>query len=453
MFFGENRSTAVRTAAVFLAVLLCLTMMTGTALADRTPDPKAPDREYRNEDTGFLAAVYDATGQFSEEEKDRLMSVMERCTVRCDVFVITIGMSTDGIEEDPAIQKILCSWPYFALIFGSEPSDMKTLWAEDRETAAFPESELLECLQRAKEERENGASACSAAVQMMTDFVPFLESIEGERPIEQSGSFYFFRSLKELKSILGMESEEVIWASDLRNQDRTLTEDLTIPGGKQVFFGEGTITVEPGVTVTIEKDASLYFYGMDVKGTVVNNGNLYQTDMEENGFLPLRVTGKIVNRGWFFYGKIEGLDHVETGEGGRTFTETEETPVPTEVPHPSGREGFSRRLREIYIRFRIFLLRHRETIQNTVPGIVVLAIVWFLTSMKKKKKKKQGNNTDRKMPVTRSISAPPAKPAIDEEQKKRISRLDDWLKSGLIDKAEYKALKERYLKEGKTPKL
>ena len=157
------------------------------------------------------------------------------------------------------------------------------------------------------------------SVLLLAAIFPAAAFADGEP--EHDGQFYHFSSLETLKRILEVESEEEVWATEVKDLEYTLREDLTIPTGKKVFFGTGLVTVEPGVTVTVEEDAALFFYAMDLYGTVVNRGDFVQCEPHEGEDYLLRIDGKVLNSDWFCYVHAEGLENVENLETGRAYTD------------------------------------------------------------------------------------------------------------------------------------
>ena len=223
--------------------------------------------------------------------------------------------------------------------------------------------------------------------------------------------------------------------------------------GKKVFFGTGLVTVEPGVTVTVEEDAALFFYAMDLYGTVVNRGDFVQCEPHEGEDYLLRIDGRLINSDWFCYVHAEGLENVENLEAGRAYTdhyeshgpkpEPEPEPEPSPAPKPSenakqtARDALRRMLRELEWRVRRFYMRNQETVRTVAP-VLIVALLGALSAAGGIRKKNR--NADAGTVRRRGSSPAQAAPAF----KKRIRHLDEWLQSGLIDRAEYKVLRERY---------
>ena len=302
------------------------------------------------------------------------------------------------------------------------------------------------------------------------------ESGDNQTGTQRGDDHIIFRTIEDLMEILAMSTENELFVTGVVNQDYMLEEDLIIPTGKRVFFSEGTVTVTPGITLTVEEDAALYFYGLDVQGTIINNGDLVQCK-ELNGRkqLPIRIEGKVINSDWFsFYEIAEGLEKIENVDAGRLYSSAEgkrvsptgsSSPSSTTSPKPSNSTGSAK----------------KRSSDNSLTGIFVLWIVIILASilmrnpnqMKKldlreirteKTGANSGPNRDKRPVVFGSRQSKTAasrkQSAYSQEvyntagysetnysaydNQRRMKQLDDWLKSGLIDKDEYLRLKDLY---------
>ena len=282
--------------------------------------------------------------------------------------------------------------------------------------------------------------------------------------------YYHFHTVSELKELLALR-EEQLWAIDESDEDHVITEDLTIPRMNMVFFGKGTVTIPEGVTVTIENGGTLSFHNMDLKGTINNRGDLRQAEPEEGETGEMRISGSLNNSGWFIYYNASGLENAKNSKG-YTVDRKEEplqkpepapelTPEPTSKPDPKPTPGLTpeslkraadlnlrhlqQRLIMAYYRLKMDLLRNRGNIRFWLPaGVCILFLLFVLPPVLgrgKKPKKEQIRNTPRPQPETKRTAG--TNP-LSEDQRRRIDRLDDWLRDGLIDREEYKRLKNRY---------
>ena len=95
---------------------------------------------------------------------------------------------------------------------------------------------------------------------------------------------------------------------------------------------------------------------------------------------------------------------------------------------------------------------NQETVRKAAPYVIVVLVGLLSSAVTKKKKQQGGGAEDRRgsqsYAGTRrggsTAAAFSGGKALTEDQKKRLRHLDEWLESGLIDRAEYKVLKERY---------
>ena len=300
-----------------------------------------------------------------------------------------------------------------------------------------------------------------ALLMLGTAVFPATAMAEGspEEELEHTGQYYHFASLETLKRILELDSEEAVWATEVKDLEYTLSEDLTVPTGKKVFFGTGKITVEPGVTVTIEEDAALFFYELDLEGTIVNCGDLVQCEPNDGGDYLLRIRGKIINSDWFCYVHAEGLENVDNLEGGRVYTTHGETPDPEPEPEPtpepkntSGPKAEDRLhsfLSRLIWSVKRFYRMNQNELQKLAPyAILIVAAVFAAAKGRKKRKLLESEQVRRRSArSTGQTVSFTGRADLTDDQKKRIRHLDEWLQSGLIDRAEYKVLRERYEKQ------
>ena len=310
----------------------------------------------------------------------------------------------------------------------------------------------------------------SADDNHLNEFVKDQETASQESEVDQTGTqqgndHISFRTIEDLMEILAMNTEGKLFVSGTVDRDYTLDEDLTVPRGKKVFFGEGTVTVSPGVTLTVEEDAALFFYGLDIQGTVINNGDLVQCE-ELNGRkqLPIRIEGKVINSDWFsFYEISEGMEKIENVDAGRLFSSAEGKRVsptdssssraskPKPSQKPSGSTGSSKKTGSDNSTVGVFVLW----------AVIVLAAVLMKNPKLLKLDRQESGAQKAKSTAARSPSTyrPDAYNPSDyhsnsadysdaaytaHDSQRRMKQLDDWLKSGLIDKDEYRRLKDLY---------
>ena len=462
------------------------------------------DREYLNPETDGIAAIYDMAGLLTEEEKNQLLDRIQGCTDWFDFYIVTTDGSVDELTEDPALHNVWTGY-HLALLFGGERKDMRVQWAFYPENELVSPDDVATMFSSAKSGYLDGDSAYEAADSFARQL---LEAVQGsgaeQADLQHDDEHYYFRSLETLREVLELNPEGEIYISGLAAQDYTLDEDLTIPTGKKVFFNEGTVTVAPGVAVTVEENAGLFFYGLDVKGTIINNGNLVQCEKREGTSiqLPIRVEGEIINRDWFsFYEIAEGMENIQNEDAGRLFSSVkgrrvstdEPAPTPNSTPKSSPMPSGSTDSTE-------------KNSSDDLPtatvifwGILIVAAIlskkqgiWKkrtnlpdarnqdngkpAVSAQSRQSRKGGsaagrtragaatvgNRTERTPGRRSSVYNPevynPAEYSYDpadysetdymaHDNQRRMKQLDDWLKSGLIDKEEYRTLKNLYTKK------
>ena len=493
-----------RKTIALVCVLALLLVLAPAAFADL--DRGNPDREALDPETGGIAAIYDAADLFTEEEQDHLMVKLQGCAGWFDFYIVTDDRTMNEIAEDPLLLE-LCSGYHLALLFGAERADMRAQWTfpsgDGGEEDVIAPDNVAALFSSAKRAYLDGASAYEAADSFATAILGVLQEIGAEQTdLPNDRDNYYFRTLEELMEILALDPErDEVFISNLEAQDYTLEEDLTIPGGKKVFFNEGTVTVAPGVTVTVEEDAGLFFYGLDVQGTVVNNGDLVQCKMRDGSSpqLPIHVEGEIINRDWFsFYEIAEGMENIHNLDAGRLFSsvqgkrvstdEPSSTPRPSSTPKDSGSTESG--------------TKKNSSGRSSSAGIFILWVIIIVAAALSKNpdlRKKMTNLLDirdkdtgkpaasarsdrgrsaagssvgrtgtaagsrRDGSTARSPAAyqpetyNPAEysynptdysetDAMAHDRQRRMKQLDDWLKSGLIDRDEYRRLKDEYSK-------
>jgi len=126
-------------------------------------------------------------------------------------------------------------------------------------------------------------------------------------------------------------------------------------------------------------------------------------------------------------------------------------------------------IRRAFLRLRFWLLRNGvegETLFALVAGVAVIAIVLSLSAALRARTRAGGQKKERapaaavrsaaaqpRAPLHRDFPTPEAHCVVCDntgedhfarDRAQRIQQLDDWLKIGLIDRAEYQVLKQRF---------
>ncbi|MBR4550487.1 MAG: hypothetical protein IKO83_11315 [Oscillospiraceae bacterium] len=126
-------------------------------------------------------------------------------------------------------------------------------------------------------------------------------------------------------------------------------------------------------------------------------------------------------------------------------------------------------LRRAWLRFRVSLLRSGFDLQKFLPilvGIVGLVIIGAILSAAARRRAEAGDRrpasartsaaAQRRDPRTKSFTKPEAycvscdfsgEDHFRHDREQRIRQLDEWLKNGLIDRAEYKVLLDRFQRD------
>ena len=116
--------------------------------------------------------------------------------------------------------------------------------------------------------------------------------------------------------------------------------------------------------------------------------------------------------------------------------EPEASPAPEVTPPPAPPGGQTEQISAIL-----------DTVKEFLPTLVlILAAAAFgrilkAAAGKKKQVKDTGSSRQRNTDTPRDAQS---EDHFQRDRRNRISQLDDWLKSGLIDRDEYKNLKRRY---------
>ena len=118
-------------------------------------------------------------------------------------------------------------------------------------------------------------------------------------------------------------------------------------------------------------------------------------------------------------------------------------------------------VQRLYWRFRVWLSRSGLRMELVLPVLLLIVAVLVIAfasrgSVKQAEGKKQSGAIHRKDPRSQSFTKPETYCAVHDhsgedhlahDKAQRIAQLDEWLKIGLIDKAEYRVLKDRYQKD------
>ena len=290
-------------------------------------------------------------------------------------------------------------------------------------------------------------------------------------------TFLFF-TFEELRNFCdGAEdiTEEALSLED----DLVISEDLTIPSGSTVSFRY--FTVLSGATLTVMDGASVMTYGLTVQGKLINYGTVFQGDLSGNGEtqdseIVARIPGKVVNKGEMTLTDVFGKRNIDALGSHFTLIETdsfnqklnaevkkdepqpsaspmpEVTPTPEPTPQLPPSIELRRQLIEIFDKLEFIL--PRLAFFFVLALFAKLVKIW-LSERKKEKRSAAAASPDiprwARLDDTGSVKQESINLSHEDhfhrDREKRMAQLDEWLKSGIIDRKEYNELKKRYKQE------
>jgi len=278
-----------------------------------------------------------------------------------------------------------------------------------------------------------------------------------QRAAAEEADTVAFSTFEELRSFCEEEENFSAVFLSCEEADLVISEDLEIPSGRTVRFR--SFTVPGGVTLTVMQGAEITAYGFTVQGELINRGTVFQGDLSGDGEsqgteIAAHIPGHVENKGEMtltdVYGKrnirwlgsqftmLETENYGKAPEPGSEETEPQPTASPTpEVtpsPAPSGKQ-----LRQLFAFFDA-----AKEFLPTLAFLLLIAVFGRIMKAANGKKKPEKNSSlsrQRNTAITRDTHG---EDHFQRDRRNRISQLDDWLKSGLIDKKEYNVLKKRY---------
>ena len=238
--------------------------------------------------------------------------------------------------------------------------------------------------------------------------------------------------------------------------DLVISEDLELPSGRTFLFR--SFTVPEGVTLTVTQGAELKAYGFTVQGRLINRGTVFQGDLSETGDvqdteIAAYIPGFVENKGEMTLTDVYGkrnirwlgskLTMLETENYNKRFKTEPETPEPAASPAPEVTPppappfgGETGPISAILDTVKELLPTFALILAASVFGRILKA-----AAGKKKREKDTTLSRQRNTDMPRDAQG---EDHFQRDRRNRISQLDDWLKSGLIDRDEYKNLKRRY---------
>ena len=272
------------------------------------------------------------------------------------------------------------------------------------------------------------------------------------------GDTAVFSTFEELRGLCAEAAASSGGNLTSEEADLEISEDLEIPAGVSVTFRR--FTIPEGVTLTVPQGAELMAYGFTVQGRLVNRGTVFQGDLSGNGEVPAMeiyalIPGHVENKGDMTLTDVYGTRNVSWYGSRYTRIETDlydvrlkqdaENPEPaaSQAPQPSAAptpeaspkqmlpDGWREKAMEIFEQLEVIVPRLAYLFMLLLVGRVLLAVVTA-------KREEKAHRHD--VPTT-------PQDHFQRDRSTRIAQLDDWLKSGLIDRKEYNELKKRYKEE------
>ena len=264
-----------------------------------------------------------------------------------------------------------------------------------------------------------------------------------------------FSTFEELRSFCEENADLSGSALSCEAADLVISEDLELPSGRTFLFR--SFTVPAGVTLTVTQGAELKAYGFTVQGRLINRGTVFQGDLSETGDvqdtdIAAYIPGFVENKGEMTLTDVYGrrnirwlgskLTMLETENYNKRFQTEPETPEPAAspapevTPPPASPGGESGPISAILDTVKELLPMFAFILAASVFGRILKA-----AAGKKKREKDTTLSRQRNTDMPRDAQG---EDHFQRDRRRRISQLDDWLKSGLIDRDEYKTLKRRY---------
>ena len=263
-----------------------------------------------------------------------------------------------------------------------------------------------------------------------------------------------FSTFEELRSFCEEDADLSGSALSCEAADLVISEDLELPSGRTFLFR--SFTVPAGVTLTVTQGAELKAYGFTVQGRLINRGTVFLGDLSETGDvqdtdIAAYIPGFVENKGEMTLTDVYGkryirwlgskLTMLETENYNKRFQTEPETPEPAAsptpevTPPPAPPGGESGPISAILDTVKELLPMFAFILAASVFGRILKA-----AAGKKKREKDTTLSRQRNTDMPREAQG---EDHFQRDRRRRISQLDDWLKSGLIDRDEYKNLNRR----------
>ena len=289
----------------------------------------------------------------------------------------------------------------------------------------------------------------------------------------QPGSTIVFSTFEELRNYCdeanGFSGGLLLSCEE---EDLVISGDLVIPAGRVVVCRYFTIPAY--ITLTVMQGAELMTYGLTVQGELINHGTVFQGELSADGEtqdaeIVARIPGKVRNKGEMTLTDVFGQRNIDWLGSRLTIIETDSyneklkaevekslpvpsaTPVPEVTPTPSRSEELRRQALEIFDKLEVILPRLVFFFMLASLGMILKALI----ADRKKQKKASGSTFSSPEKMHRAASKNTIsytqeytdfsrEDHFQRDREKRMAQLEDWLRSGIIDRKEYNELKKRY---------
>ena len=238
------------------------------------------------------------------------------------------------------------------------------------------------------------------------------------------------------------------------------SEDFEIPSG--IIITLRSFTVPEGITLTVGEAAEIRTYAFTVQGTLINQGKVTQQDLSatwagDEDIAFALIPGHVDNQGTMVLTDVFGTRNINRFGGKLMINETgsyadkrriifsDEDPAqatePIHTPMPTPPSPANSPVQEVFGLLEVVLPRLAFFL---VLACLFIVIKVGIDSSRKGKQRKRGSAFPDPAVEPLMRNGFSGEDHFQRDKRKRMEQLDEWLKSGLIDRKEYKELKRRY---------
>ena len=307
------RNRRLRLVCLVLALICCMTLFPGAALAavdiEESPKPEAgemvPNRDYVNQNSGFVVQVFDLAGYWSEAEQDAVLEQFRPLSAYMDVFVVC----ADGWSEEDGERVLAERGQQDAMLYALDPQGTLFFDRVGLLEERFTEDELHTLLVNTARRffRDWKAKTRPFGEDFVQDL---LKALDGDKlvlgvddepllfTLSDGSQAYSIRSAEQLYQLEKQKKldDYPIYVSS--GEDLVLDRNLTVPTGAYLGLWNGRVIIPAGVTLSVEKGAELYISDLSLEGYLVNRGHVGQPGSDSQNELGLwDIQGEIRNSG------------------------------------------------------------------------------------------------------------------------------------------------------------